>query len=67
MLSKKRIVEYALQVLLLCQNFGQGGWTHIDGNEEWIVIVSGRLETRMMANETDGVGGDGPSFESREQ
>ena len=50
-----------------CKNFGQGGWTHIDENEEWIVIVSAHVETRMMANETEGIGGDGPSLESREQ
>lgn len=40
-ISKKSIATYALQVLLLCQDFGQGGWTHIDGNDDWIVDVSG--------------------------
>ena len=45
LISKRRIVEYARQVLLLCENFGQGGWTRIDGNEDWVVVVSGRRES----------------------
>lgn len=53
-ISKRRVVTYAQHVLVLCQNFGHGGWVQIDGNEEWIVIVSGEME-----NGEPGVGGDG--------
>ena len=67
LISKRRIVDYARQVLLLCSQFGQGGWTHIDGSEDWIVIVSGSGEVAGLANETTGVGGDGLSLESRDQ
>lgn len=43
-ISKRTIVVYAWQVLLVCQNFDHGGWAHIDGTHDWIVIVSGDLE-----------------------
>ena len=43
LITKRRIADYARQVLLLCEGFGQGGWTHIDGDEDWIVIVSGHV------------------------
>lgn len=66
-LSKRRIVDYAQQILLLCMHFGQGGWTRIDGSEEWIVIVSGSGDKAVLANEAAGVGGDGLSLESRDQ
>ena len=56
-ISKKMIVDYARQVLLLCANFGQGGWTHVDGSQDWIVIVSGRSETETLANDPAVVSG----------
>ena len=61
-ISKRIIVDYARQVLLLCSHLGQGGWTQIDGNEDWIVIVSGRL----LANKAT-ISGDGLSLEMQEQ
>lgn len=56
-ISKRMIVDYARQVLLLCEDFGQGGWMHVDGNEDWIVIVSGRRETGVLADKTAAVSG----------
>ena len=65
-ISKTRIVDYTRNVLLLCSPFGQGGWTHIDGNEDWIVIVSGRLDAAVLVNKTT-IGGGGLSLDLREQ
>ncbi len=65
-ISKRRIVDYTSNVLLLCSHLGQGGWTHIDGSEDWIVIVSGRSDAAVLANETT-IGGDGLSLELGEQ
>ena len=59
-LSKRMIVGYAERVLVLCQNFGQGGWAHIDGNDEWIVVVSGD-----PPGVESGIGSAGLSLESR--
>lgn len=56
-ISNRIIVDYARQVLLYCAHFGQGGWTRIDGSEDWIVIVSGRLEAETLANKTAAVSG----------
>ena len=59
-ITKRTVVAYALQVLQLCQNFGHGGWAHIDMNDDWIVIVSGD-----RANGEPGVGRDGLSLDLR--
>ena len=65
-ISTRRIEGYALQVLVLCDYFGQGGWTHIDGNEDWIVIVSGGEEKGiLLGNKTVDVGIDRLSRELR--
>lgn len=65
-ISTRRIEGYALQVLVLCDYFGQGGWSHIDGNEEWIVIVSGGEEKGiLLGNKTVDVGIDRLSRELR--
>lgn len=51
---------------MLCDYFGQGGWTHIDGNEDWIVIVSGGEEKGiLLGNKTVDVGIDRLSRELR--
>lgn len=64
-ISKRRIVDYAGRVLLLCDNYGQGGWTHIDGNEDWVVIVSGSAEAAILAKEIRSDTGDGLLLENR--
>lgn len=64
LISKTRIVDFARQILLLCQNFGQGGWKQIDGDEDWIVIVSGTMDAATLAV---GAGGNGLSLEARDR
>lgn len=57
LISKRMIVDYACRVLVLCEHFGQGGWTYIDWSVEWIVIVSGRLEIDILVAKTAAVSG----------
>ena len=40
-LSFREIVESAARTLHLCQPYGQGGWEHVEGYEQWIIIVEG--------------------------
>lgn len=66
-ISLRSIANYAQQVLILCQSFGQGGWTYIHRNPDWIVIVTGEPPSASLSNKEAGVGGDGLSLESRER
>ena len=40
-ISLKQVVGYAKEVLELCEMYGQGGWTRVDGSRDWIVAVNG--------------------------
>lgn len=40
-ISLREIVESAARTLHLCERYGQGGWEHVSGHEQWVVIVEG--------------------------
>ena len=40
-ISFRQIVMIASRTLVLCERYGQGGWEHIDGDEDWVVFVEG--------------------------
>ncbi|KAM0805834.1 hypothetical protein BDR22DRAFT_829430, partial [Usnea florida] len=41
-ISNRRIVDYARQLLLFCQEYGYGGWVFLIEDPLWIIIVSGQ-------------------------
>ena len=43
-ISKRRIVDYARQLLFFCENYGYGGWVFLNEDPGWIIIVSGQRE-----------------------
>ena len=40
-ISFREIVESAARTLHLCEQYGQGGWEHVAGHEQWLVSVEG--------------------------
>ena len=40
-ISFRQIVESAARTLHLCEQYGQGGWEHVQGHEHWIIAVEG--------------------------
>ena len=51
-LSSARIAAYAKSVLEQCQQQGQGGWTSIEENNQWVVHVNGYINAEV-ANRTE--------------
>ena len=41
MISFRQIVESAARTLHLCEQYGQGGWEHVEGHEDWFIVVEG--------------------------
>ena len=39
--ATRKVVDSAIRVLLACEGWGHGGWTDLDGDENWITIVQG--------------------------
>lgn len=50
-LSLRQIIADIVVVLMVCERFGRGGWTEIDGTT-WIVAVKGGVKGIGVVNRT---------------
>ena len=57
-ISLRAVVDSAIRTLDACDSYGQGGWEHIESNEDWIIIVQQIPDSVKSTSGTSEDGGD---------